>query len=226
MLKIILTITSLMVSGIYAQETSNATPKNMEKKWGIGVKIGTTGLEGELVHLSNETFQLRMGLAGFTHVRRNLSTKTLEIQNLDLRLLMGKFLADWYFLKNGFRVTGGLILNGSRINFEKNLSNQNVVIGGVSVNTGPNAGIAYVRYKYRALAYYLGLGYDSNKEKGWSWTVDAGFLMMGKPKARIRTTAISPALHDASVDYFSNLFKEHKWLKTYPVVSIGVRYIF
>lgn len=222
---------------LLTQTSADAVTSSLIKTpspWFMGLRVGTTGVEGEVGYTFNDTFRIRGSAGGLTHFRRNLDVGSLKANNLDVRIQMAKIHLDWHFLKNGLRITGGLAFNGSRLKFDKDLSNIDIpTIPGF--NTGPNAGFAHVEYRYRRLAPFIGVGYDSPGLWGTniSFTCDAGLMFMGNPKSKIKTTTVAaiPAAvvagltRKAETDA-NNLPKTHGWLRTYPAISLGLRYTF
>lgn len=217
---------TLTQASVDTEKTKTPSP------WFMGLRLGTTGVEGEVGYTFNDTFRIRGSAGGLTHFRRNLAVGNLKANNLDVRIQMAKIHLDWHFLKNGLRLTGGLAFNGSRLKFDKDLSNIQV---SPLFNTGPNAGFAHVEYRYRRLAPFIGVGYDSPGLWGTniSFTCDAGVMFMGNPRSKIKTTtaATIPApvvngLTQRAQTDANNLPKTHGWLRTYPAISLGLRYTF
>ncbi len=226
MKKVFLAITTLMFPYGMTAEMPVSSSQN-SASWFFGGRFGTAGIEGEVGYKFNETFRIRGGVSGFYHFRRNLSLKNLEIENLNMRLLMAKFILDWHFLKNGLRLSGGLVLNGNKFKFEKDFSNINLTAGGFTINTGPNARV-FAKYRYRLLAPYVGIGYDTENlgTTKLSLSFDVGVLFQEKPKPTATMTGAltTQPLRTIAETYLNSLSKEHKWLKTYPIVSLGLRY--
>ena len=211
-------------------ESAPPPPPPSNSSWIAGIRAGSTGVEVEGGYVFNDTLKIRTGVSGLTHVRRSLKVGDLKAENLDLRLLFAKISLDWHFLKNGFRLSGGLAFNGSKIKFEKNLNG--VTIGGVPFQPGDRA---FANYKYRVLAPFIGIGYDSPNlgNTPLSLTVEVGYLFLGKPtaSARVDSPGLAPfigadRLNSEAKAYFNQLPEDHKWLKTFPHISVGLKCTF
>lgn len=199
--------------------------------WSVGLRAGTLGFGAEVHYKANETFGVRVYGSSFLHERETFVINKTKYKNARLKLLSGGIIADWHFLKNGFRVSGGAVLNGNRINLSRDLSKlPKVTIEGVTL---PGAAIGRVAstYKYHKIAGYAGIGYDSPKfgNTSLSFTADVGVLFQGKAKAHVKSTgpaSVSPVFQTKLKRYAHKLVNDYQASHTYPVISIGLRYTF
>lgn len=199
--------------------------------WSVGLRAGTLGFGAEGMYKFNDTFALRAYASSFLHERETLKIDKVKYKHTMIKLLSGGVIADWFFLKNGFKVSGGVVLNGNKIRLHRDLSNvPSVTIEGVTL---PGAAIGYVRshYRYHKVAPYVGVGYDSPKlwGTGFSLALDLGVLCQGKAKAHPHASgpaSASPVFRAKLKRYARKLVNDYQALRTYPVINIGLRYTF
>jgi hypothetical protein len=91
-------------------------------------------------------------------------------------------------------------------------------------------GTINAKYKYRVLAPYLGLGYDTGSlgETGISLSADAGLWFQGRVRSSFNLTGTgqsNPVVTNLAKAHLENLLNKHKSIRTVPMVSLGVRYL-
>lgn len=196
--------------------------------WTAGVGISTLGFGANIGYGINESFKIR-GVVNYLQHSRKIKDDSLALKGT-LKMFTAGVLADWHVMQNGFRLTGGLLYNANRLNMHGTPS-KNVTVNGRTY-TPAEIGEVTGSLKFRPIAPYLGIGYDSgHKDKaGFSFTADAGVLFQGKVKGRINKmtgafAANSQALNDMK-DYVASEVNKQSLIKAYPVVSIGISYKF
>jgi hypothetical protein len=210
--------------------TTNGT--NSQGKWFAGLRGGTTGFGGDVGYKFNPTFAVRVFGASFFHEREHLTLENTRYDNVKLKLLLAGLIADWYVFKGGFRISGGLAINGNKIKMQRDVTALPFVTVDGNQVPGFLIGVGSATYRYRKLAPYLGVGYDSENIGGSSISVglDLGFLFQGKAKAKASVTGAAPLVipnfNRLYQDYVEHLVNNHRVLRTYPVVSLSVRYTF
>jgi hypothetical protein len=134
-------------------------------------------------------------------------------------------MADWHPLKNGLRVSGGLAYNADRIQLS------HAVSGTLLGQSASAYGTITAKYKYRrAIAPYLGIGYDTGSlaGSGLSLSADAGFWFQGKVVSSVNLTGTgqsNPTIIDMAKAHTANLINQRTLLKNVPMVSLGIRYL-
>lgn len=210
-----------------APTVSPQTASSKSEGWFVGIRGAyVPSVIAEIGYQFNKTFKLRMIGAGFAHYNKTLSVDGQTYNKVRFKPLKVGLLADWHLWKNGFRISGGVAYNGDRIRLNQ------MVTGTLLGLPASVYGNITANYKYRwAIVPYLGIGYDTGSlgNSGISLSADAGFWFQGKVRSRVTlsgtgqnsTTAIDNAkLHTA------NLVNKNKLLRTVPMASIGIRYMF
>jgi len=95
--------------------------------WSAGIGVSTLGIGANVAYKFNESFKIR-GVVNYFKLSRKFSDSTTKLDT-KLRLLTIGALGDWHVMQNGFRITGGLVYNGNRLNGTGKLT-KNLTING------------------------------------------------------------------------------------------------
>lgn len=207
---------------------TSALANDCNKGFFISGGLGTTGGSAEIGYTMNPTFRTRVNTSWGYHFKRDLTIGRYRMEDVHITIAMMRFLMDWHLLKNGLRLTGGLAYNHSHIKLRRNLAG--MTIHGFTLPDG--VGFAHVRYHYKKIAPYAGIGFDTGcvGKKGLSLSFDLGCVFTGCPKPKVvlpsTLTAMMPGAQELAHDYFKKLGHDHKFLHYYPVATVGVRYQF
>ena len=189
--------------------------------WGLGARIGTTGVGADFGFGIAPTLGGRIGFgAGQTTVDAetddvNYDAK-VKVQTVNLFL-------DWSPL-GPFRITAGFIPNNNK----------------VDLNGTPKTGTAFIPAgssltgrvePERDFAPYLGIGYGNVWTKGIGFYADAGVMFQGSPKVSL-TLNCGPTTPPAQCSAAQSQVEaerqrvedEIKRFKYYPVVNIGLTF--
>lgn len=212
---IIPTILILFFSGIcYAQGISFA------------VKGSTLGAGLEMNSPVSETIGLRIGLNYFPY---SYSGTEDDIDyNFDLTLMSASLILDWHPFKGSFRLSGGALYNGNKIDADARSSATYEI--GDTTYPGDAVGILTGNINFNDVAPYVGFGWDTSfGKKGLGFIFDIGVLYQGSPSVSL--SANGPISNDPT--FKENLSKEEDNLEDelkdyqfYPVVAIGIGYRF
>ena len=179
---------------------------------GIGIRVGTTGLGGDIAFGVAPTLSARLGYSGGT-VSHTTTTSSASYDG-DVKLSNLNALLDFHPL-GPFRLTGGVIFN----------DNKYTATG--RPNGAPGSFNAEVKSGNSA-APYLGIGYGNVAGAGINFYADLGVMFMGSPKATINancsglTAGQCSTLQGQATAEQARLEDELKRFKAYPVLSIGV----
>lgn len=215
--------------GASPQETGKTTPTKppLTNGWFFGVRGNyVPGLTVEWGYQFNSTFKLRMMGAGFFRYNKSFSADGQTYNKVRIRPLKVGLMADWHPWKNGVRLTGGLAYNGDRIHLGQ------MVTGTLLGQPAAVYGNITANLKYRwAIVPYLGLGYDTEPlgDTGVCLSADAGFWFQGKARPRVNLTGTGQnngAIIDNVKIHTANLINKNKLMRTVPMVSLGIRYMF
>ncbi len=220
------TIVSAIIATAAIASNANAAPGDVA----IGLKAGTLGAGIELTMEAIENVNVRFGANYF-----KFGTE-VEIENndydLDLKLNSFTALGDWYVTDSSFRVTAGAFINENSLSGVALPSNTYEIDD--TVYTSAEVGTLSANVGFNSVAPYLGIGWGNplSDDSDWSFMFDLGVVFAGKPKLDIMTTggtlSDNPALL-ADIEQAEQDFRdtdEIKYLKFYPVVSIGLNYRF
>lgn len=128
-----------------------------------------------------------------------------------------QLVGDWYPAGDGFRVTGGVVFNNSKI----------TVNGQGKVGNDPALSTVAAELKMSdGVAPYLGLGYGMKPkaDKGFGFNMDFG-LMFQNPKGTLTVTSATASAADIAKEQREFQDAADK-LKIFPVLSFGISYSF
>jgi len=202
------------------------------KEHDLSVSAGTTGFALHVATPLNAGLSLRLGASLLDHDKSE-HTRSVDY-DFQLKLRTFDMLLDYYPTDRGFRLTGGLMFNGNRID-AAGLPNAS---GSYVINnrrySASEAGRLDGRIDFRNLAPYLGVGWGKGPqaEKGWGVALDVGAMMQGRPRVSLATSGCTlpqpmcaQLAEDVSVER-ANLSDKVDNFRVYPVIRAGVSYRF
>lgn len=198
---------------------------------GVGLRIGTTGIGGEVAFEVIEDY-LNFRVAGnFGALDVEVHEDDLDYDSeIDLQTWMA--VLDWHVAGGPFKFVLGGCYNGSEVNGTAT-PNEPVDIGNATY-TPAQIGRLFASADYDTLGGYAGIGFGnlaSSADGGWTASLDLGVMYFGEPdltlESRGGTLSRTPQvkrelqreLDDFSEDYID-------WLRVYPVLSFGLAYRF
>lgn len=188
-------------------------------------RVGSMGLGGYVSVDVQQKVGLRFGVNAFS-VSFNGREEDVEYQ-FDLGLLTGAVLADVYVSQSGFRITGGLIRNGNKLDLDARAQSDLQI--GDHTYTDAEVGRLTGRLDFRNLNPFVGIGYDSAhpKASGVGFMVGVGAVLHGSPRVSLK--ADGPIASDAQ--FQADLVREEQqiqddvsFFKVYPALTLGVSY--
>jgi len=193
----------------------------------IAGRSGTLGFGGEL--MLNVLPQLN-GRFGATFFPLSVDGSIGGVNyDFDLKVLTFPLTADWYPFKNGFHLSGGIIINETNMDLDTR-STASLNIGGTTYSAD-QLGSVHGDMRFNRVAPYVGLGWGNafGKEKRWGILSDLGVAFLGKPKVALSATG--PIASDAT--FMGNLAQEQQdieddlsILRFYPVFSASLYFRF
>lgn len=212
----------LKIIGPIAAALVLATPiqaDQQDSKWNVGARLSTIGIQGEITYRFNKTFALRLQAGGYNHYQKELEFEKKKYHHIRFRPIVTTLYADYYFLTDWWRVSGGISYNHTKIH-----AREKIVFGQMSL------GVAALTYRYKnKITPYLGTGLDIKFPCGskFIFTVDAGINFMGEVKANPKISGLAglspiavPTAKKKGEKRLNNLW----WVKNYPTISVGVKY--
>ncbi|HLE55531.1 MAG TPA: hypothetical protein VJB15_00465 [Rhodothermia bacterium] len=193
----------------------------------IGVRVGTLGLGIEGTIRVVNPIGVR---AGFNTLSLDFEGEADDIDYAyGVDLSSGGLLVDLYLSRSGFRLTGGIMLNGNEVNLESDFVGE-VEIGD-STYTDAEVGVLTGLVDFRNASPFAGFGIDTSlgKRKGLGFLFEIGILFQGSPGLNL--AADGPVRNDSA--FLVELAKEEEaaeddlsFFKVYPVIALGVTYKF
>lgn len=194
-------------------------------------ELGTTGIGAHLSVPVTPNLNARFGLNAL-----NYSYNTTESNvDYDFKLKLQTFdaLLDWFPGNNQFRVSGGLVYNGNKIDATAKPSAGGTYTINDKTYSSASAGVINGNIDFRKLAPYLGIGWGNAlaKDKGWGFSADLGVLFQGSPKTSLTNSGCTAPVdcNQLAADVAAEntkLADAVSSFKAYPVVRVGVSYKF
>jgi hypothetical protein len=199
----------------------------------VEANIGTTGLGLHLVSPITAQVNGRIGINAFDY---NYTANTSNVAyDLRLKLQTIDLLADWYPVGNGFHVTGGLVINGNKMDASaKPTSTGTYTFNGTTYSTA-DAGMVKSKIDFKKAAPYIGIGFGNamtNANGGWGIVSDVGVMFQGTANTSLTSSGCTVSVatcarlsSDLAAEN-TNLQDKLSNLRAYPVARIGVSYRF
>ena len=158
--------------------------------------------------------------------------------NADIKLRSGAAVMDIYPIADTeFRLSGGLILNGNKVNSTG--QSETVVVAGVQQQvytiggrtfTADQVGTLSGEITFPLVAPFVGVGWGNAVKPGrrLGFTVDLGVMIHGTPQISLRATnqSVTPNLQTSIDKEIEDLKAEFDGFKFYPVLQVGISYQF
>ncbi len=227
---------------------ASPAPQSTEgsRRIGVGVKVGTLGVGGQVAVRVLHRANVRFGFSGLSF-GYNFSRDQI-VYGAKLRMEGAQATFD-YFPFGGFHISpGALLYNGTQITGTASVASGNTfTLNGFpyqSSTTNPVTGSLAVTF--RKVAPVLLFGFGNLVPRGrrhWSISTDFGVAFSGSPRAALNLTGLAcpvgissgPFCLDVATDptVHSNVIAEQasvndkvKFFKIYPVISIGFGWAF
>lgn len=195
--------------------------------------LGTTGAGFHLVVPMETTLNGRFGANYFKHDFERRSG--LVDYKLDGKLATFDLLFDWYVIpQSSFRLTGGLVYNGSRFQAEGvPAANGSFAFNGTTYST-TDVGSLKGEVKFRRAAPYIGIGWGNalTPNKRWNFHTDIGAFWQGKARVNLiavgcttSNTVCRQLASDVNVEEL-RLQEEASDFQVYPVLRASISYSF
>jgi hypothetical protein len=200
---------------------------------GATLDLGSTGVGAHLVLPVSPSLNGRLGINYFKH---DFNQRSGQVEyDLDGKLQTVDALLDWYpHAGNNFRVTAGVLYNGSRFDAVAEPSGLgSFTLNGTRYNAA-DVGILVGKVDFRKAAPYVGIGWGNvfNTARGWSFGGDLGAFYQGKARVSLRSVncAVLSALcerlaQDVAADQ-ARLAGDVSDYKVYPVLRASLSYRF
>jgi hypothetical protein len=221
---------SLMILALLSAFSASAA--HAETGAALAVSGGTTGLGLHLVIPYDTNTSFRVGINGYDYSTTG-TTEDAEY-SLQAKLRTVDALVDYFPSAGAFRLTGGLIYNGNKVNLTARPNEGGSYIFNGRLYSVSEVGEVNGDMDFNKVAPYLGIGFGNAaaKNKGWGFTADLGVMFQGKPDVTLTNSnctadpRVCSELADDLATENEELRKEAEDFRYYPVVRVGVSYRF
>jgi hypothetical protein len=226
--KLLKNISLLAVSACIG--TTSYADNITKSKLAIGANVGTTGfsLEGRTPFTENLYGRIATNYFYYKHSMRKGS---LDYKG-KLHLLTVPLLVDYHpFPESGFHISAGIAYNDNKVNATAT-PNKAVRIYNTTYQPAELGTVKAKLTMTNKIAPIVAIGYDSSfiKNKAWSFNAEAGIMYQGKEKIKVSATGYAAqqqsTIDDLNRDANDALKRVKKYLKFFPVISIGFKYNF
>jgi hypothetical protein len=194
---------------------------------GVGVRVGTTGVGGDVAFDLVPTLSARFG---YSYLSFSTTVDSTDVSyDAKPKLSNGNLFLDFAPLGPLFRITGGVILNDNKVDVNAQPTGGTYTLGGVTYPAAAIGSLSGTVKSGNSAAPYLGIGYGRVAGAGVNFYADLGVMFQGTPKASLTATcgpATPPALcsqiQASTAAEAIDLQNSIKNFKYFPVASIGV----
>lgn len=184
----------------------------------VAVGGSTLGLTGE-VGFKQDFLGVR-GNVNYFHYSASQTREGVQYSE-DIDMKSYGVLADFYPFENGFRVTGGLMVNKNRVGVQGS-PNSSATVGNHTYSASQVATING-SIENNLLAPYIGGGYVAEMGNGLELSADVGAMFQGKSQVNLSSSAILQSDLDIEAAAIKSKLDEATF---YPVISIKAGYRF
>ncbi|MBN2825331.1 MAG: hypothetical protein JXQ76_08410 [Campylobacterales bacterium] len=199
----------------------------LASQYAVGLKLGTLGLGLDISQKVTDKLNVRFNINGATYSDSQCEGDVNY--DYDLTLATVGLLVDYFPMQSNFRVSAGAYYNGNEFEINAKAANGFITINNVAYNATNYQVDGMVDFD--EIAPYIGIGWGNTiKQKGWSFSVDAGVMYHGEPNVDLTPICLNGAACGTFTDNVNieevDLRDELKDYQFYPVVSVGVTYTF
>lgn len=198
---------------------------------GISADIGSTGVGVRLtLPTPVDRLNVRLGVAGASY---SADGDTVDVSyDLSLRLRTASALLDYHPFAGRFRISSGIVYNGSRIGIGARPRGTGTYTINGRTYAAADAGEIAGRIDFRRAAPYLGVGFGNALASGAGFSSDFGVLFQGSPRTRLRNNGCvaEPELcSQLAADIGTEELEVNDKIdgfSIYPVITVGLHYRF
>ncbi len=199
---------------------------------GVSVDAGTTGVGIHLIFAMQLNLNARLGVNALNY--NNTGSTSQAEYDFKLKLQTYDALIDWFPQGGSFRLTGGLVYNGNKIESNMRARDGSLYVLNGNTYSASQVGMINGSVDFKKIAPYLGIGWGNavTTNKGWGFSADLGVIFQGAPNSTLTNsscTALAATCKQLAIDIAGekvNLDNRLSDLKAYPVLSMGVTYGF
>ena len=186
------------------------------------------GLPGGIVGYAQplgSNFGLRVDLASVGEVQEQRLRDGIQY-DAKLKLNRAALLADWFPLRNGFRITGGVSTNQYRLDLLASGAGGTLTIGNTTYTTSAADGLK-LAVKFPATSPYLGVGWGHQVSSGLRFSADIGAMVGRATLSSTVTGPLAQRVSQADLDAeLASLRSSVARVRAVPQLSLGLGYSF
>lgn len=216
---------SVLVAGLATAHCAHA------RDFGTSIDLGTTGLGLHVTTALTPKLNARVG-ANLANYAYEGSTSDVDY-DFKLKLASVDALLDFHPFDGVFRISGGAVYNGNKIEARAKPTGAGTYTLNGNVYNASTAGDLSGKIDFRKVAPYLGIGFgNAAKGAGWGFAMDLGATFQGSPKTELASSGCTASAatcarlqRDVAAENV-RLADEGSDFKLYPVIRAGVSYRF
>jgi hypothetical protein len=194
---------------------------------GIGMRLGTTGIGGDIGFRLTDSLTARVGFAGLS-VKRDFDEEDIRYEG-ELKWRNISALLDWRFLGQ-LRLTGGIVNAKNTVDLVGTPTGGSFTINGQTYPASEIGNLTGDARLGKSASPYLGIGYGDISRPGLSFYMDLGVMFQGSPKVNLNVTCgatvqCAQIQSDVAAEE-RELNEDIKKFKYYPVFNLGLAYGF
>jgi hypothetical protein len=197
---------------------------------GIGVRLGTTGIGGDVGFRLTDSLTARVGFAGLS-VKRDFDEEDVRYEG-EVKWRNISALIDWRFLGQ-LRLTGGIVNAKNTVDLVGTPTGGTFTINDRVYQANEIGSLNGNVRLGKSATPYLGIGYGDISRPGLSFYMDLGVMFQGSPNLNLNATcgaALSPTeCNTLQADVAAEereVNEDVKKFKYYPVFNLGLAYGF
>jgi hypothetical protein len=192
---------------------------------GISIRAGTLGFGGDLSLRASSVVGLRLG-GNYYSTTRNTTIDGI-VYDMEPRLQSGTAILDLHPFGGALHLSGGVVRNANQGRVDARLAGP-ITIGDRTYSP-EEVGSLTGRLQYRDFSPYAGIGFGGRGRI--SFLFDVGVVFAGYPRASLVATTTLTGEEKAAfdqnvqqeVEQIQSDIESRKYLKYYPVISLGLR---
>jgi hypothetical protein len=214
----VLALSTALCSTAYADNAFVAIGPRISTQ-GIGLEARTPIADGFFGRINGNYFQYT----------KNYNDGEIDLKG-KLTLLSVPIMLDWHpFEGSGFRLSAGFAYNGNKLKATGTAA-KGATLQGVFYTASEIGSVTAELKIGSTIAGVASIGYDGSftNNSPLSFNCEAGVMYAGKPKLTVTSTGLATdiAKDQIKADASKGLKKIEKYLKFFPIVSVGVKYAF
>jgi hypothetical protein len=192
--------------------------------YAASVKVGTLGINLEVIRSFGQNFNARIGAAYFTYSLNSGGGTEQYKYTANATFSSASLLADYFPFGQTFRITGGLLFNLNKGDIDL-IPTKTTVIGGDEY-TPDKLGNLKAAVDFNKIAPYIGIGIGNptSGDAGLGFILDLGTAYQGQPHIKLNASGLLEP--SAAPDQEEKLENNLSWFKWFPVLSFGIVYKF